>query len=406
MSISCDPAAIVKAAKCFPCVPRGSRRWVRAYLLCQFANKPTVPTPSSFTFLPSDTTGNTVVASWPAPPAGVISTEVWTSTDNVTYVLSTTVAAPGTSASLAYGGAGVKNWCKVRYISASGPGAFTSSIFIPGEVPVWIKAVITNGGAAVAQATCLAMNTFAIALVNASIDTLMQSVNCFVPDNLIAAITPLYKTKGNDPWTNVNFLLADLTADGLVGNATTKVLDTGLNPTTAWANTGNNVNAVTSGGITVYTFTLGSGSSGSDVGSGTGASQTINLYTVYTPGADNHTYFDFVNNSTGRIAVLNAGWKGFTSANRTTGTRSDVYIASSTTPFATLGSDVNTQIGNAMPTVSFDCFGFKSLVGVNTPNSDRRISFAALHIGLSSAQAQSLFNAVQALRTALGGGFV
>jgi hypothetical protein len=121
---------------------------------------------------------------------------------------------------------------------------------------------------------------------------------------------------------------------------------------------------------------------------------------------DNHTIFDFSNNSTGRITVLNAGFKGFLSANRTTGTRSDIYIASSGTPFATLGSDINTQVGNAMPTQSFCVHGFKTTAAVRTANSDRTLSFAALHIGLSSAQAQSLFNAVQALRTALGGGFV
>jgi len=228
-----------------------------------------------------------------------------------------------------------------------------------------------------------------------------------VPDNLTAALTPLYKTQGSDPWTNVNFVGGDLTVNGLTGNATTKVLDTGVVSTTAWQNAGNNIIAGTAGGISVYTFTVGTVSSGTDVGSSNNApSGEIQLAVVFTPTADNHTYFDFTNQTNGRIAVANAGWKGFTSANRTTGTRSDVYIASSSTPFATLGTDVQNCVGNAMPVQSFCCHGFKSTTGTRTPNSDRTISFAALHIGLSSAQAQSLFNAVQALRTALGGGFV
>jgi hypothetical protein len=409
MSISCDPASLVKAAKCFPCVPRGSRRWVKAYLLCQFANKPTIPAPPplGFTFLPSDTTGVTVVATWAAPPAGVISTEVWTSTDNITYVLAATVASPGTTASLTYGGAGIKNYAKVRSVTAGGAGTFTAPIFIPGEVPVWIKAVITNGGAAVAQATCLAMNTFAIALVNAGIDTMMQSVNCYVPDNLTAALTPLYKTQGSDPWTNVNFIAGDLTVNGLTGNATTKVLDSGVVSTTAWQNTAGNINANTAGGISVYLFTTGTGASGADVGVASNApSAEITLYGIFQPGVNNNTIFDFTNNGTDRISVLNTGFKGFLSANRTSPTAQAVYVASSGTPFATLGSNAFNTIGHAMPSQSFCVHGYKTTAAVRTPNSDRTISFAGLHIGLSSAQAQSLFNAVQALRTALGGGFV
>lgn len=38
MSISCDPAELVRASKCFPCVPKSQRRAVRNYLLCQVAN--------------------------------------------------------------------------------------------------------------------------------------------------------------------------------------------------------------------------------------------------------------------------------------------------------------------------------------------------------------------------------
>lgn len=410
MSISCEPSSLVSAAKCFECIPRSARRWVRTYLLCQVASGGggSIITPDGFTFLPSDTTGNTVVARWATPPSGVTGTEVWTSTDNITYVLSATIAAPGTSAALAYGGAGIKNYAKVRWVNATSQSGFTSAIFIPGEVPVWIKTVFTNnGGVGPSGSTCLAMNTFAIALVNAGIDTMMQAVCCFVPDGLVAALTPLYKTQGNDPWTNVGFVGADLSANGLTGDATTKVLDTGVVSTTAWQNVGNTIVAGTSGGISVYTFTLGTVASGADMGAGSNSpTGAISLDVVFTPTTDNHTYFDFSNNSTGRIAVLNTGWKGFTSGNRTNGSRSDVYIASSSQVFTTLGSDANLVNGIAMPVVSFCCFGFKSTTGTRTPNSNRTISFAALHLGLTSTQAQSLFNAVQALRVALGGGFV
>jgi hypothetical protein len=250
------------------------------------------------------------------------------------------------------------------------------------------------------------MNTFAIALVNASIDTLMQSICCFVPDNLTAAITPLYKTVGLDPWTNTAFVAGDLTINGLLGNGSTKLLDLGVLSTTAWANTGNNINAGTSGGITLYNFTLGSGFV--DFGSQSASpSAELACYIVFQPGVDDHTYFDFSNNSTGRCSFVNAGWTGFTSFNRTSAVASAIYKANSVTPFVQGATDVNNVTGIAMPsTQTMCCFGYKTAAGVATPNSNRRLSFAGIHLGLTSTQAQSLFNAVQALRTALGGGFV
>jgi hypothetical protein len=411
MGISCQSSDLVKAAKCLPCVPKQARRWIRTYLLCQVANggqMAALPAPTGFTFLPSDTTGVTVVATWNAPPAGITATEVWTSTDNITYALAATVAAPGTTASVAYSATvHVLNYCKIRAITATAQSAFTSPIFIPSEVPVWIKAVITNGGVAVAQATCLAMNTFAIALVNAAIDTLMESVNCFVPDNLTAALTPLYKTLGNDPWTNIGpFVGGDLTVNGLLGNGTTKMLDLGFKATAAWANTGNNINAGTSGGVSLYNVTLGTGFV--DFGAqSNSASAEFALYIVFQPGADDHCYHDFCNNSTARVSFANAGFMGFTSGNRTSGTQLDIYNANSVTPFSNKATNGNNAVGNAMPsTQNLCCFGYKQIGGANVPNSNRRLSFCGVHLGLSSAQAQSLYNAVQALRTALGGGFV
>lgn len=41
--ISCNPASLVQSAKCFSCIPRQARRWVRNYLLCQIANKAAAP---------------------------------------------------------------------------------------------------------------------------------------------------------------------------------------------------------------------------------------------------------------------------------------------------------------------------------------------------------------------------
>lgn len=409
-TISCDPATIVRAAKCFPCVPKQSRRWVKTYLLCQFANAGGGGSAPTATGVSANTISSVAdKAIWDAPPANVTTVEIWTSTDNVTYALAGTVAPPVASFNLTPAATGAILFVKVRWCVAGTCGAFGGPARVPGTVANWAARVLVNGGAAVSTATLASHDAFWLSLFDNGLDVQINACCTFCNDSLIAAITPFIKNAGNDPWTNNggNFVLGDLSVNGLTGNAINKVLDTGVVPTTAWQNTGNNANANTSGGISIYTFTVGSVSSGVDVGSASNAAAvTIELSAIFTPTASNLTFFDFTNITNGRISVVNAGWKGFLSGNRTSGSASALYEASSVQAFTTLGTDATNQIGNAMPTVSFCCHGFKSSVGVATANSDRTISFAALHFGLTSAQAQNYFNAVQALRVALGGGFI
>lgn len=44
--ISCNPQDLITAAKCFPCNPKGIRKAIQSYLLCQYANKGGVVPPS------------------------------------------------------------------------------------------------------------------------------------------------------------------------------------------------------------------------------------------------------------------------------------------------------------------------------------------------------------------------
>ena len=396
------------AAKCFSCIPKSARRWVRNYLLCQYALKVT-PTATGFALTQTDTTGATIAASWDALPTGVTSSQVWTSTDNVNFSLATTIAAPGNSTTLTPPGAANVLYAKVLWCTASGCGSFSSTDNMPGCVPDYAARVITNGGAAVSVATLAALRTFAQSLNTNGLFSSMVSVLTYAPDNLIAAITPFIKTAGNDPWTNNggNFVAGDLTINGLKGNASTKVLDSGLVSTAIWQNTANNIIAGTSGGISLYTFDVGTVASGTDIGaSNNAASGEVQLCAIFQPTSNNNCIWDFANNSTARVSSLNTGFTGFTSGSRTSGSRSDLYHASSTVAFANLGNTVINAIGNVMPIQSFAAHGFKSSAGVLTSNSDRRISFAAFHLGLTSAQTQALYNAVQALRVGFGGGFV
>lgn len=42
--MNCDPSSLMQSARCLECIPPGMQSGVRSYLLCQWANKPSVPT--------------------------------------------------------------------------------------------------------------------------------------------------------------------------------------------------------------------------------------------------------------------------------------------------------------------------------------------------------------------------
>ena len=91
----------------------------------------------------------------------------------------------------------------------------------PPEIDVvasWAERVVINGGVKPLQSTIDTLYTFYNGLVSAGLADKMIAVNCFVPDNLIAAITPLIvhpEVGGFDPWTNVGFVAGDLSPAGL-----------------------------------------------------------------------------------------------------------------------------------------------------------------------------------------------
>ena len=282
----------------------------------------------------------------------------------------------------------------------SGGGGYEPDYSSPFTVPFdaavidWSNRVVANGGAAPSLATLGAMNVFYKALQAIGLG-LFKSVCCFVPDNLIAATTPLVHSYGNDPWTNHNFVAGDLTVNGIQGDGSSKYLDTGVIPSIAFASVG-------TGGLTLYCSVYVS-STGIDMNAGMSGDATYtNVMTLYIAYSDGHMYCDLYAYPTGRMNAVNTSWAGFLSANRTSTSAAAVYKANSTTSFATLASE--TTGGATLPTGKIFCMA----ANLNGPNyySKHRFSFSAIHDGLTSAQSQALYTAVQALRTTLGGGFV
>jgi hypothetical protein len=250
-----------------------------------------------------------------------------------------------------------------------------------------------NGGGTPSLATQNALTTFANALQSANIAPLMSIIMPFAPDSLIAALTPLWKANsGTDPWTNHNFVAGDLTVNGLKPDGSTKYLDSGAIPNVIWP-----YNSGLYAGMSVYTNTFVA--NGSDFGSLAGGNNFF---------IGNETPGPYFYDNVGRVSgAALTGFVGFYSASRTSASRVDLYCANSTLAFQNLASNT-ANIGQSGSPGTLSMFGVGGVNngGVYGGNSDHRVSFIACHQGLTSAQTQALYNAVQALRQAFGGGYV
>lgn len=318
MSISCVPKDLVRAAKCFPCVPKQSRRWVKAYLLCQYANK-------------------------------------------------------------------------------SG---------IDPVVSNWVTRVVANGGPTPSIATQVVMSTFVTCIRAAGVESQIIAANCFAPDSLIAAQTPLYVGGGNDPWLvtpnaatantlNVNGWNA-IDVDG------THILQTGIIPSNVPSFSANN------GGLTAYMFALanGGGTTRSPMGSSDFGGRFLNLDVGTTAGATyaSEIYQASGSASTAKVTIGLPTIPGYYSGNRISNTQNDLYFASGAFPHASIATSVAAN-ANTPCTQQVAVAGHNSNNVFNTQAGDQ-VSFAAIHNGLTSTQSAALFACVHTMRVAFGGGYV
>lgn len=354
---------------------------------------PSTPTGFLWQIAPA---GTTVVATWDVPPATVASTELWTSADDITYALAGTVAAPGVTVSHASPAVGAALYAKIRWVNAGGQSAFTASQVAWGQVADWASRVIVNGGAAVSQSKINNRNTFWGALVTAAIDSLEISIMTYCADNLIAAITPLKVGGGNDPWTNSNFVLADLSADGLKGDGATKGLLPGFNLATLFPDD-------TKLGYSVYSPQTASAVTNGVIGISNTPFTNNGSLLVCQSG---QSYFECWNvtgaQGSGFLTVVET-FSGFYSGNRTAANAMAFYHANSVTPFAAV--DTGTGTSGTRPNGSIQAHGV-NVLGTGIQLSPLRLSYLSIHQGFTLAQAQAEYNAVQALRVADGGGFV
>jgi hypothetical protein len=276
-------------------------------------------------------------------------------------------------------------------------GSLLSATQMHPAVVDWAERVVTNGGALPSLRTVAAANRFYVQLVRLNLLSIIKVVCIFAPDSLIACCTPLIVGGGNVLWTNNNFIAGDLTIDGLKGNGSTKFLSTGFNPSSVLS---------TTGGMTLYNSTSSNGSE-QDMGCLAGNLQQPiehSCFQVHISISGNAICDDFSDGTSGRVNVANSSWIGYISANRTSTTNFVVYKANTATAHTTLGSNVNNNSAWTAPNRAMTVFCGTAVDTAQFSFSTKRLSFAAVHDGLTSSQSSDFFNAIQNLRGDIGGG--
>lgn len=268
----------------------------------------------------------------------------------------------------------------------------------------WQTRVVANGGAMPSANTIAAMETLRLGCIAAGLTNKIYSLCVFVPDSLIAATTPLFLHKGVDPWTNNNFVIGDLTVDGLKGDGSTKSLDTGC---MAKALTDGGVSDTSDGsrGLTVI-VTESTGNAGT-VSIGT-LNPPSNIYlelevsangiTAWLPSSSNPLYFTPTNDF-GRVGYVSGNtWND---AN----TNASLYVASPLETHKVLATKTIPDNGGTVTATDDTISVFaRKQDGTNGFWSSQRMSLAMVHDGFTAAESASFWTLALACRQQLGGG--
>lgn len=256
----------------------------------------------------------------------------------------------------------------------------------------WNTKVQSNGGAALSAATVSSFASCVDGLVTDGIYNRIFQINPIAPDSLIAVETP-WSRKGNTltQWTNHNFVIGDLGINGLTGDGATKYLDTGFNASTQIPSQNN-------ASLAFYAYTANSTANGVECGCLNGAVTTGYYLRSNLPATSATVISDVAAEPT----VASPG-NGYYCGSRTASNRVDIYFANSLTPHASVANSVvaaTLAFPNFVQPLFADNFNGAVSSFVNSV-----LSSSVFALGLSSSQSQSLFNRLQAMLVARGGGF-
>lgn len=262
----------------------------------------------------------------------------------------------------------------------------------------WLQRMADNGVTLPRSETIRAVCDFCDGLDAAGLTDKMLVVNPVIPDSLSSMRYPLIwqPANGFSPFLNTAFVAADLNADGIVGDAASKYFNTGFNPSDHWATTD-------SAGITLYEYdstppfldTIDCG-----VDNTANGAFFLSIYDDAVAGQHAQCW-DLASDTVAARADI----PGFYSSNRTSNVLLEISTESSTVPFVIVATNNANQAGATIPDGSVFFMACNTLGAVDRWNK-RRISFMAIHEGLTHPETQEFFDIVQTLRMQLGGGWV
>jgi hypothetical protein len=257
----------------------------------------------------------------------------------------------------------------------------------------WLTRIAAAGGATPSAATIGVMNQMGNTLAAAGLASLMVYLVVYVPDNLIASITPYIKTAGNDSCVNHNFVTGDLTIDGLKGNGTSKYLDSGCDPLTCFPSDA-------SAGQGCYISNIPSAESRCE-GSAEGnfPNGQFSLFANFN-GLLEPCAWTFASTPIGTLP-----------SNTTAGYVFGSIIAGTMTAFFANSSNAHASIathaaGGTRPGGTPYIFFAENSVGTIGLWTTKRLSASFLTLTLTAGQSSTFFTTLDNCRRGLGGGFV
>lgn len=262
-------------------------------------------------------------------------------------------------------------------------GQGSSGSAYDSEAQAYFNAIVANSGT-ISTASKGYINTFVLAAKSHSYWTKMYIFAPFVGDQLLAALVGFKPSAATTvTMTNGNFVSGDYSeATGLLGNGTTKYIDTGVLDTTATANS---------------THLMAYNRSSSSNGGRHGVSAAGGIFEIYAPYSDSSFYSDQYDSANGR-AKSNpmATPYGFLVGSRTASNSHHVYRNGS--DITTAGSGTS---GGTLAGLNVYIFAVNTGSGAGAW-ADCRLAAFSFGSGLTSSDVSNFSTDLNALQTSLG----
>lgn len=265
----------------------------------------------------------------------------------------------------------------------------------------WSARVVQNGGAPPSAGTVTAISTFLTSI--SSIRSKIYHLNVFAPDSIAAMRTPLIKDYGFGVWVPhiIGAGFAEtIGVNGWRGYADPSngiVYDTGVIPSAIPSFT------IANGGMSVCCPDVAPTATNNPIAGSNVVASFTGIGLVPNSGTGNFSrgaVWD--TNVASQVSVVTLGG-AFFSVNRVSNNNMSFYYGTSAIAYALIGTSAVVNASAPIGIVQA-CGGSNS--GSGFVLAPQGVSCLAFHDGLTLAEGTILFNAVKALRTSFGGGFV